>query len=314
MAERWSFDEAKQIYQKPFPELLYQAQTVHRQHFDPTDMQASTLLNIKTGRCPENCSYCPQSGHYDTGLKPEPLMSTEAVLAAAKAAKESGSTRFCVGAAWRGPNQPDLAKVCEMITEIKKLGGLETCATLGLLKEGQAEQLKVAGLDYYNHNIDTSPEHYSNIITTRCFEDRLDTLEKVRQANLKICCGGIIGMGETPDDRIQMLVVLANLAEPPESVPINRLLPIPGTPLADAAPVDPIEFVRTIALARILMPKSRVRLSAGREKMSDELQALCFLAGANSVFWGEKLLITPNPGPKKNQDLLERLGMKKAIT
>ena len=309
MAERWSFEQAKAIYEQPFPILLYQAQTVHRLHFDPIEMQASTLLNIKTGRCPENCSYCPQSAHYNTGLKPEPLMSIESVVEAAKRAKEAGSTRFCMGAAWRGPSEKNVKQVCEMVTAIKDLG-METCVTLGLLKEGQAEQLQEAGLDYYNHNIDTSPEHYANIITTRTFQDRIDTLEKVRIAGVKTCCGGIIGMGETTDDRINMLVVLANLEQPPESVPINQLLPIPGTPLEGMAPVDPFEFVRVVALARILMPEAWVRLSAGREHMSDELQALCFLAGANSIFWGEKLLITPNPSPEKNRSLLNRLGLK----
>lgn len=273
-------------------------------------MQISTLLSIKTGGCPENCSYCPQSAHYPTGLKKEPLMTLEEVVQAAIRAKRSGATRFCMGAAWRGPRDKDLALVCKMIDEVKKLG-LESCVTLGLLNDSQAEKLKQAGLDFYNHNIDTAPEFYNKIITTRTFEDRVNTLKSVRKSGIKVCCGGIIGLGETNDDRINMLVFLANLEEPPESVPINRLIKIPGTPLENQDPIDPFDFVRTIALARIMMPKSYVRLSAGRESMSDELQALCFMAGANSIFYGEKLLTTDNPIPEKDHRLFKRLGLEK---
>lgn len=273
-------------------------------------MQISTLLSIKTGGCPENCSYCPQSAHYQTGLQKEPLISVQEVVQAAIRAKSAGATRFCMGAAWRGPRDKDLALVCDMVDEVKKLG-LETCVTLGLLNDSQAEKLKQAGLDFYNHNIDTAPEFYNKIITTRTFEDRVNTLESVRKSGIKVCCGGIIGLGETNDDRINMLVFLANLEEPPESVPINRLIKIPGTPLENQDPVDPFDFVRTIALARIIMPKSYVRLSAGRESMSDELQALCFMAGANSIFYGEKLLTTDNPIPEKDNRLFKRLGLEK---
>lgn len=273
-------------------------------------MQISTLLSIKTGGCPENCSYCPQSAHYQTGLQKEPLISVQEVVQAAIRAKSAGATRFCMGAAWRGPRDKDLALVCDMVDEVKKLG-LETCVTLGLLNDSQAEKLKQAGLDFYNHNIDTAPEFYNKIITTRTFEDRVNTLESVRKSGIKVCCGGIIGLGETNDDRINMLVFLANLEEPPESVPINRLIKIPGTPLENQDPVDPFDFVRTIALARIIMPNSYVRLSAGRESMSDELQALCFMAGANSIFYGEKLLTTDNPIPEKDNRLFKRLGLEK---
>ncbi|OYV48671.1 MAG: biotin synthase BioB [Verrucomicrobia bacterium 21-51-4] len=304
----WTFDDANHLYTLPFNELMYQAQTVHRAHFNPNSVQVSTLLSIKTGRCPEDCSYCPQSGHYKTGLQKEPLMEITEVVAAAKRAKEAGSTRFCMGAAWRGPNEKDLATVCKMVSEVKQLG-LETCVTLGLLKDEQASQLQAAGLDYYNHNIDTSPEFYEQVITTRTFQDRLDTLEKVRKSGIKVCCGGILGLGETNTDRIGMLLILANLDEPPESVPINQLIKIPGTPLADETAVDCFDFVRTIALARILMPKTMIRLSAGREQMSDELQALCFMAGANSIFFGEKLLTANNPVPEKDNALFQRLGL-----
>lgn len=306
----WTLHEAETLFSLPFNELMYQAQTTHRQHFEPNTVQVSTLLSIKTGRCPEDCSYCPQSAHYKTGLQKEPLMELDNVLQAAMRAKEAGSTRFCMGAAWRGPNEKDLNTVCEMVTEVKKLG-LETCVTLGLLKDNQATQLKEAGLDYYNHNIDTSPEFYDQIITTRTFQDRLDTLNNVRQSGVKVCCGGILGLGETNTDRIGMLMALANLDEPPESVPINKLIKIPGTPLANQTDVDCFDFVRTIALARILMPKAMVRLSAGREQMSDELQALCFLAGANSIFYGEKLLTAANPVPEQDQALFQRLGLQK---
>ncbi len=306
----WTLQEAEALFNLPFNELMYQAQSIHRQHFDPNTVQISTLLSIKTGRCPEDCSYCPQSAHYKTGLQKEPLMELNDVIDAAKRAKEAGSTRFCMGAAWRGPNARDLNSVCEMVTEVKKLG-LETCVTLGLLKDDQATQLKEAGLDYYNHNIDTSPEFYEQIISTRTFQDRLDTLNIVRQSGVKVCCGGILGLGETNTDRIGMLVALANLDEPPESVPINKLIKIPGTPLASQTDVDCFDFVRTIALARVLMPEATVRLSAGREEMSDELQALCFLAGANSIFYGEKLLTAANPEPENDNALFQRLGLQK---
>lgn len=310
MKKKWTLEAAQHIFNLPLIELLYQAQLAHRHHFSPNMVQISTLLSIKTGSCPENCAYCPQSAHYQTGLKKEPLMALDTVLDAAKRAKEAGATRFCMGAAWRGPRENDLDKVCEMVSEVKKLG-LETCVTLGLLKDDQAAKLKASGLDFYNHNIDTSSEFYGKIITTRTFQDRLDTLEKVRKSGVKVCCGGILGMGETNTDRVSMLVLLANLNEPPESVPINQLIPIPSTPLENQQTVEPFDFVRTIALARILMPKSYVRLSAGREKMSDELQALCFMAGANSIFYGEKLLTTDNPVPEKDNSLFDRLGLEK---
>lgn len=308
--QKWSVEAAKAIFELPFAELVYRAQTIHREHFPLSQMQISTLLNIKTGRCPEDCAYCPQSGHYNTGLKKEPLWNKEEVIEAAKRAKAAGSTRFCMGAAWRSPRENELEAVCEMVEEVKKLG-LESCVTLGMLNANQAMRLKEAGVDFYNHNVDTSPEFYSHIITTRTFDDRLRTLEHVRASGMKVCCGGILGMGETNDDRIKMLVVLANLEEPPESVPINKLIPIPGTPLGNQPKVDSIDFVRTIALARILMPQSYVRLSAGREDMSDEMQALCFLCGVNSIFYGEKLLTAPNPAPERDLQLLSKLGIEK---
>jgi len=307
---QFTLDTALKTFNLPFSELLFQAQNIHRQNFDPSAIQISTLLSIKTGSCPENCSYCPQSAHYNTGLQKSPLMDLDEVLAAAKRAKEAGSTRFCMGAAWRGPRDKDLDAVCEMVTEVKKLG-LETCVTLGLLKDNQAEKLEAAGLDFYNHNIDTSEEYYDKIISTRTFEDRLDTLGKVRKAGLKVCCGGTLGMGETNEDRVKMLLTLANLEQPPESIPINKLIRIPGTPLANHAEVDPFDFIRTIALARIMMPKSYLRLSAGREQMSDELQALCFMAGVNSIFYGEKLLTADNPEPQRDNNLFQRLGLEK---
>ncbi len=310
MQEVWTLERARKIFNLPLNELLYEAQTIHREYFKPNIVQVSTLFSIKTGSCPENCSYCPQSAHYKTGLKKEPLAKLEDVLIAAKRAKDSGATRFCMGAAWRGPRDEDLEHVCEMVSEVKKLG-LETCVTLGLLKDGQAEKLKIAGLDFYNHNIDSSEEFYDKIITTRTFEDRLDTLNSVRKADLKVCCGGILGMGETNDDRIKMLVTLAALDEAPESVPINKLIRIPGTPLENQAEIDPFDFIRIIALSRIMMPKSYVRLSAGREQMSDEMQALCFIAGANSIFYGEKLLTADNPVPEKDESLFRRLGIEK---
>ena len=309
--QKWTLEQAKSIFNLSFNEIIYEAQTIHRKHFTPYEVQISTLLSIKTGSCPENCSYCPQSAHYQTGLKKEPLMQLKEVLEVAQKAKEAGATRFCMGAAWRGPRDADLNQVCTMVSEVKKLG-LETCVTLGLLKEDQASRLKDAGLDFYNHNIDTSEEFYDKIITTRTFQDRIDTLEKVRKAGLKVCCGGIIGMGEDNEDRIKMLITLANLEQPPESVPINKLIRIPGTPLERQEEVDQFDFIKTIALARILMPKSYVRLSAGRDQMSDEIQALCFLAGANSIFYGEKLLTTDNPIPEKDHFLFKRLGLKQS--
>jgi biotin synthase len=310
MSEKWTLEKAKSIFNFPFNGIIYEAQKIHRKHFAPNKIQISTLLSIKTGSCPENCSYCPQSARYKTGIQKEPLMALDDVLVAAKKAKEAGATRFCMGAAWRGPRDKDLEKVCVMVSEIKKLG-LETCVTLGLLKDDQALKLKEAGLDFYNHNIDTSEDFYDKIITTRTFQDRIDTLDRVRDAGLKVCCGGIIGMGEDNDDRIKMLVTLANLNEPPESVPINKLIRIPGTPLEGQKEVDPFDFVKTIALARILMPQSYVRLSAGRAEMSDEMQALCFLAGANSIFYGEKLLTAENPIPENDHLLFERLGLER---
>ncbi|HCE59312.1 MAG TPA: biotin synthase BioB [Wolbachia sp.] len=310
MTKEWTFAKANEIFALPFPELIYAAQTEHRKHFHSHEIQVSTLLSIKTGSCPENCSYCPQSAHYDTGLKKESLSKVAEVVEAAKRAKEAGSTRFCMGAAWRGPRDDDLKIVCEMVKEVKKLG-LETCVTLGLLKDHQANMLKEAGLDFYNHNVDTSEEYYDKIITTRTFKDRLDTLEHVRNAGIKVCCGGILGMGETNEDRIKMLVCLANMNEPPESVPINMLIKIPGTPLENVESIDPFDFVRTIAIARIMMPKSYIRLAAGREKMSDELQALCFLAGINSIFYGERLLTAQNPVPERDNYLFQKLGLEK---
>ena len=310
MEKKWDLEQAREVFHLPLNQLLYEAQTVHKEHFNPNTIQISALLSIKTGGCPENCSYCPQSAHYKTELKKEPLMDLEDVVKAAKKDKEAGVSRFCMGAAWRGPRDEDLSSVCKMISEVKKLG-LETCVTLGLLKNGQAERLTAAGLDFYNHNIDTSEEFYDKIITTRAFEDRLATLEQVRKAGISVCCGGIIGMGETNDDRMRMLVILANMETPPESVPINKLIRIPGTPLADQEEVDPFDFIRIIALSRIMMPKSYVRLSAGREQMSDEMQALCFMAGANSIFYGETLLTADNPIPEQDELLFKRLGLQK---
>jgi biotin synthase len=303
-------EDAKTTFNQPLMLLLYQAHTVHKAHFNPNAIQVSALLSIKTGSCPENCSYCPQSAHYNTGLKKEPLMDKKSVIEAAQKAKDAGSSRFCLGAAWRGPRDQDLEKVCEMIAEVKSLG-LETCATLGLLKKTQASRLKEAGLDFYNHNIDCAEDFYDKIITTRTFSDRIQTLDHVRQSGIKVCCGGIVGMGETNEDRIKMLLFLSQLDEPPESVPINKLIKIPGTPLANEKEIDPFDFIRTIALARILMPKSFVRLSAGRESLSDEMQALCFFAGANSIFYGEKLLTTHNPIPESDNQLFSKLGLKK---
>ncbi len=308
MQPRVTFERAKEIFNLPLNDIMFEAQTIHRKNFTPNKIQISTLLSIKTGGCPENCSYCPQSAHYNTGLKKEPLMPLEQVIEAAKQAKQSGATRFCMGAAWREPKDKDLDIVCEMVKEVKKLG-LETCVTLGQLKQRQAEKLKNVGLDYYNHNIDTSEDYYDKIISTRTFQDRIDTLENVREVGIKLCCGGIIGMGEDNDDRIKMLVTLANMETPPESVPINKLIRIPGTPLEGETEVDPFDFVKTIALARILMPSSYIRLSAGREQMSDEMQAFCFLAGANSIFYGEKLLTASNFLPNNDNKLFQRLGL-----
>ena len=307
----WSLSEVEGLFALPFMDLIFHAQRVHRENHAPNTVQMSTLLSIKTGACPEDCAYCPQSVHYDTGLNRETLLEVAAVREAAQRARSAGATRFCMGAAYRSPKAKDLAIISEMIREVRSVG-LETCATLGMLKPDQAQQLKDAGLDYYNHNLDTSPEFYGEIITTRTYQDRLDTLDAVRDAGLKVCCGGILGMGESKTDRAQLLRTLANLPEHPESVPINQLVQVEGTPLHGCEGVDPFDFVRTIAVARLLMPKSHVRLSAGREGMSDEVQALCFLAGANSIFYGEKLLTTGNPDVVKDQTLFARLGLKAA--
>lgn len=304
----WTLENVLSFFQLPFNELLYQAQTIHRANFPEGTMQLSTLLNIKNGGCPEDCHYCPQAARYHTGVKAKKLLSVDVVRHQAIAAKSAGATRFCMGAAWRELKDRDLPAITQLIKEVKALG-LESCVTLGMLTDSQACALKEAGLDYYNHNVDTSPDYYKEIITTRTYDDRLQTLKHVRDAGVKVCSGGIIGMGETREDRIEMLVTLANLPEPPESIPINNLVPIPGTPLENTDPIDPLEFVRTIAIARIMFPKARVRLSAGRLQMSDEMQTLCFLAGANSIFYGEKLLMTSNPEVAKDQALLKRLGM-----
>jgi len=304
----WSRDEVRQIFERPFFELVHEAQSVHRRHFNPQAIQVSTLLSIKTGGCPEDCGYCPQSAHFDTQLEKERLLALEEVIENARAAKANGAGRFCMGAAWRNPNEKDFEHVVGMVREVKALG-LETCLTLGMLTAEQATALQEAGLDYYNHNLDTSPEYYPEIISTRTYQDRLDTLGSVRTAGLRVCCGGIIGMGESRDDRVGLLVELANLAEHPESVPINRLVKIPGTPLEDVADLDPFELVRTVAVTRLIMPHAYVRLSAGREEMSDELQALAFLAGANSIFYGEKLLTASNASVRRDDDLFERLDL-----
>lgn len=306
--ERWSVSDIEALFALPFTELLFQAQTVHRQHFDPTEVQLSTLLSIKTGGCPEDCSYCPQAAQYDTGVEASKLMEPEAVLEAARRAQAAGATRFCMGAAWRGPKDRDVEKVAELISAVKSLG-LETCATLGLLEDGHAETLQEAGLDYYNHNIDTAPDKYGDIISTRQYEDRLDTLQRVRGAGVKVCCGGIVGMGETRTQRAGLIAALANLDPYPESVPINNLVQVEGTPLHGQDKLDPLEFVRTIAVARITMPTSRVRLSAGRQQLGEAVQTLCFAAGANSIFYGDKLLTTGNPDVQADRDLLAKLGM-----
>ena len=305
----WTRKEVRDLFALPFPDLIFHAAQVHRENFDPSEVQISTLLSIKTGGCPEDCAYCPQSAKFDTGVKAEKLMDLDAVLAEARAAKAGGASRFCMGAAWRSPKDRDLDKVCAMVEGVKALG-METCVTLGMLTGDQAQRLKDCGLDYYNHNLDTSPEYYGEIITTRTYQDRLDTLEHVRNAGIHVCCGGIVGMGEGGEDRIGMIATLASLPAHPESVPINMLVRVEGTPLASAETLDPLDFVRTIAVARICMPASVVRLSAGREDMSEETQALCFLAGANSIFYGPKLLTTPNPGRDRDMALLDKLGMR----
>jgi biotin synthase len=308
-ASRWSVDQVEACFALPFMELLFRAQQVHRGHFDPSEVQLSTLLSIKTGGCAEDCGYCPQSAHFETGVEASKLMPLREVIEAAQAAKAQGATRFCMGAAWRSPKARDMARVSEMVREVKALG-LETCMTLGMLDAEQAHALDAAGLDYYNHNLDSAPDFYPSIISTRTYQDRLDTLKNVREAGLKVCCGGIVGMGESRAQRAALIAQLANLEPYPESVPINSLVQVAGTPLAGTEPLDPFEFVRTIAVARITMPKTMVRLSAGREQMDDAVQALCFAAGANSIFYGDRLLTTSNPQVMRDQALFERLGLK----
>lgn len=305
----WRQDEIQALFELPFNDLLYRAQQVHRQHFDPNEVQVSTLLSIKTGGCPEDCGYCPQSVHHETAVEPEKLMDVDVVVEAARAAKQGGASRFCMGAAWRNPRGKNFERVLEMVERVRE-EGLETCMTLGMLDSEQAARLAESGLDYYNHNLDTSPEFYGEIISTRTYQDRLDTLGHVREAGIHVCCGGIVGMGEGRTDRISLLEQLAKQKPHPESVPVNMLVRIEGTPLDDVEAIDPFEFVRTLAVARILMPVSHVRLSAGREQMSDEMQALCFMAGANSIFYGEKLLTTANPGADHDRQLFERLGLR----
>lgn len=305
---RWSVEQVEALFNLPFNDLLYRAAGVHREHFDPNAVQMSTLLSIKTGGCPEDCGYCPQAARHHTSVENEAMLSVDEVVAAARAARDKGATRFCMGAAWRGPKQRELERVLGMVRAVRELG-METCATLGMLKEGQAEQLKEAGLDYYNHNLDTAPEFYGNIISTRTQDDRHDTLDKVRAAGLNVCCGGIVGMGESRRTRAALLVEIANLDPYPESVPINNLVQVEGTPLHGTDTLDPLEFVRTIACARITMPKAMVRLSAGRQAMSDGIQALCFFAGANSIFYGDKLLTTGNPAAERDRELMQRLGL-----
>lgn len=305
----WNLKELEALFDLPFNDLMYQAQTVHRQNHQPNAVQISTLLSIKTGACPEDCKYCSQSGHHNTGLEKEKLLEIARVVEEATAAKDKGASRFCMGAAWRSPSEKDMVYVVEMVKQVKTLG-METCMTLGMLDQQQAQQLSEAGLDYYNHNLDTSPEHYNAIITTRTYQDRLDTLSNVRDAGMKVCCGGILGLGEARKDRAGLLKQLANLPEHPESVPINMLIKVEGTPLENADDVDEFEFIRTIAIARIIMPKSFVRLSAGRESMNDQMQAMCYLAGANSIFYGEKLLTAGNNETSKDMELFDRLGIK----
>jgi biotin synthase len=304
----WTREEVRALFELPFPELVFRAQSLHRQYFDPREVQIATLLSIKTGGCPEDCAYCPQSAHFETGVRAQKLMALDAVLAEARAAKDGGASRFCMGAAWREPKDRDLDKVCAMVEGVRSLG-LETCVTLGMLTGPQAARLKSAGLDYYNHNLDTSPEFYGDIISTRTYQERLDTLAHVREAGIAVCCGGIVGMGEAREDRVGLIVALATLPRHPESVPINMLVRVAGTPLGEAAALDALEFVRTIAVSRITMPASFVRLSAGREEMNEETQALCFLAGANSIFAGPKLLTTPNPEREADGRMFERLGL-----
>lgn len=312
-SQQISIDAILALFALPFNELLFRAHEVHRTHFDPNQIQLSTLLSIKTGGCTEDCGYCAQSSRYHTQVEKQALLSVEEVLEKARTAKANGATRFCMGAAWRGPKQKDLEPVLEMVRAVRQLG-LETCATLGMLKEGQAEQLKAAGLDYYNHNLDTAPEFYDQIVSTHHYQHRLETLERVRDAGIRVCCGGIVGMGETRRQRAGLLAQLANLTPQPESVPINHLVPIAGTPLQDSGGVDPFEFVRTIAVARIVLPKSYVRLSAGRKELGEGIQALCFFAGANSIFYGEKLLTTDNPDASEDQQLLQRLNLQPSGT
>jgi biotin synthase len=305
----WSREEITAMFARPFLDLMFDAQLTHRQNFDPQRIQMSTLLSIKTGACPEDCKYCPQSGHYNTGLQKEKLLEVQKVVAEATAARKSGATRFCMGAAWKNPSEKDFPQVLEMVRQVRDLG-METCMTLGALSQSQTDALAAAGLDYYNHNLDTSPEFYGQIISTHTFQDRLDTLDKVRASGMKVCCGGIVGMGEGNDDRAGLLQQLANMPEHPESVPINMLVKVKGTPLEHAEDTDPFDFVRTIAIARLLMPRSYVRLSAGRNQMSEQMQTLCFMAGANSIFYGEKLLTTPLPEESSDLALLSRLGLK----
>jgi biotin synthase len=310
VAERFSVQAVAELFDLPFAELLFRAQAVHREHFDPTEVELATLLSVKTGGCPEDCGYCPQSVHFDTGLTAGKLMGVDAVREAAQRAKQAGATRFCMGAAWRAPKDRDVDAIAELVRAVKE-EGLEACATLGMLGEGHAETLRDAGLDYYNHNLDSAPDFYGEVITTRDYQDRLDTLERVRGAGVKVCCGGIVGMGESRLQRAALVAQLANLApDYPESVPINHLVKVAGTPLADQPDLDPLEFVRTIAVARITMPRARVRLSAGRQEMSEAVQALCFLAGANSIFYGEKLLTTGNPDVAADMGLLAKLGLR----
>ncbi len=304
----WQLDEVEALFALPFNDLIFKAQLIHRDNFDPNEIQISSLLSIKTGSCSEDCAYCPQSARFDTELEPEALMPVDEVLSAATKAKQQGASRFCMGAAWRSPKDKDVARVVEMVKGVKALG-METCVTLGMLTDEQTQTLKQGGLDYYNHNLDTSEDYYSEIISTRTYQDRLDTLDRVRDAGINVCCGGIVGMGESDQDRAKLLIELANMPQHPESVPINMLVQVEGTPLAGTDALDPLVFIRTVAVARILMPKSRVRLSAGRTEMNDEMQALCFLAGANSIFYGEKLLTTDNPMSVSDQQLFKRLGL-----
>jgi biotin synthase len=306
---RWSVDAIQELLNRPLMDLLFEAQTIHRQYWPAGDIELATLLSVKTGGCPENCGYCPQSAEFDTGVKPEKLMALKDVVSAAQAAKDAGATRFCMGAAWRAPKDRDIEQVAALVSAVRDLG-LQTCATLGMLEPQQARALKDAGLDYYNHNLDSAPEYYTDVVSTRVYQDRLDTLQHVRSAGISVCCGGIVGMGETPVHRAGLIAQLANLDPYPESVPINSLVRVPGTPLADSEPIDPLDFVRVIAVARITMPKARVRLSAGRQQMGEPVQALCFMAGANSIFYGDKLLVTGNSDVEADTRLLAKLGLK----